>query len=345
MISNIPRGTPFVRAIISAVRAGPNGDAAEVARNAFGDRVSSVARGIVSAGSISSGGWGAVLATPEHAEFFAAVQQQSILGKLVGLRTVPLRTRLLTVAAGMVAYWVGRGAPKPLSKGSLAGSTLPPLKVAGLFAVTQELVRHTSQEAETLLRNDLVRAIAEELDRSFIDADNAGVVDEQPASVTNGVTPIASTGSPGSDVAALIEAFTGDLMSAAFVTDPVTAAGIALARDAGGGFLFPDAGPRGGSILGIPLVVSRSSPRTTSGGQLALVDASGIAYGAEGVRIAVSDRATLAMQDDPESPIEQVSLFQTNTAAILAEAVVNWEVQREGSVAVVSDALYATGAS
>ncbi len=115
-----------------------------------------------------------------------------------------------------------------------------------------------------------------------------------------------------------------------FVTDPETAARIALARDAGGGYLFPDAGPRGGSLLGLPSSCPASSPRTSSGGILALIDGAGIAYGAEGVRTMVSDEATLEMRDDPSSPAEQVSLFQTNAVAVLSEVGVNWKVVRPG---------------
>jgi len=343
-ISVLPRGTMYLRSIVAMARAGGKGGAVELARNTFGDRIATLTKSAVDAGSINSGGWGAVLATPEQAEFFAAVIQQSIVGKLSGLRTVPLNTRLIAVAAGMTAHWVGRGLGKPLTKADLVGSTLPPLKVTALFAATKELVRHGSPEAEALLRNELTRAIAEEIDRAFVDASNAGVVDEKPASITNGVTPIASGGNPGTDAAGAVAVFQGDFLNAAWITDPLTATQFALARDAAGGFLFPDVGMRGGSLLGAPFIVSRASPRDSSGGQLVLADASAIAFGGEGVRVAVSDQGALAMQDDPLSPAELVSLWQTDSQAILAEAVVNWSVQREGAVALVTGCDYATAA-
>lgn len=341
-LSVIPRGTLFVRSLLSQARAGSSGDPVEVARANYGDRVAYNVKATVAAGSIGSGDWGEALATPEQAEFFAIVRQQSILGRISGLREIPLNTRVQTVAAGLSAYWVSASAPKPLCKASILGSTLKPLKLAGLFVGTQELFRSANSSAEGRLRDDLSRAIAEEMDRAFIDPSNAGVTGERPASVTNGVVPIPSTNSPGTDIAALVEGFSGDLMASVFVTDPLTAAEIALARDAGGAFQFPDAGPRGGSLLGLPLIVSRSSPRDSSGGQLVLLDPTGIAFGAEGIRATTSEEATLEMVDDPAGPSEQVSMFQTNSVAILAEARVNWEVQRAGSVAVISGAGYAT---
>ena len=189
----------------------------------------------------------------------------------------------------------------------------------------------------------MIRALADALDSALIDPANAGIADVMPGSITNGVAP-SPTGNPGTDIAALIAAFDGDFESAAFITDPATAAQIALARDAAGGFAFPDAGPRGGSMLGLPLIMSRSSPRDSSGGQLALVDASGIAYGAEGVRTSASEHTTIEMVDDTTEPptVEQVSMYQTNSVAMLSEIAANWKVAREGAVAYVADATYPT---
>lgn len=248
-----------------------------------------------------------------------------------------------SIAAG------GRGGAKPLSNFNLDGDLLPPLTCASLYVLTAEAARFANATAEQGLRADLVRANAEVIDATFLDPANVGVPDETPASVTAGVTPIASAGSPAEDLAALIAAFTGDLAAASLVTDPTTATRIALARDAAGEFLFPDCGPRGGSVLGLPLVVSRSSPRDSSGGILAPFDGSGIAYGAEGVRSVVSNEASLEVADDPTSssstPTEstQVSLFQTHSVAILSEVAVNWKVIRPGSVAYVADADYPGG--
>jgi hypothetical protein len=92
----------------------------------------------------------------------------------------------------------------------------------------------------------------------------------------------------------------------------------------------------------MPLIVSRSSPYATAGGQLALLDPSGIAYASAGVKVAQSGQTSLSMRDDPSAPIEHVSLFQTDSAALVAEINANWEVQRAGSVSVITDALYST---
>jgi HK97 family phage major capsid protein len=344
MITTLPRGTLYLRSILSAAAAGSDGNPVAYARNTYGERVGVLTKAAVDAGGINSSDWGSVLATPEAQEFFAVVEQASILGKLAGLRRVPLNVRTQLISTGFSAHWVGGGKAKPLSKAALMGGTLTPLKVACLTAVTKELLRLSTPQSEARLRTDMVRAIAEALDAAFIDPANSGIANVMPASITNGVTPIHSSGNAATDIAALIAAFTGDYEAAAFVTDPITAAQIALARDAGGSFAFPDAGPRGGSILGLPLIVSRSSPRDSSTGQLALVDAGGIAYGAEGVRNALGEHSTLEMVDETTDPpaVEQVSMWQTNSVAILSEVSANWTVVRDGAVVTISDAVYAT---
>jgi HK97 family phage major capsid protein len=283
------------------------------------------------------------------AEYFETVRQASIVGRLVGRRDVPLRTRLINVGSGARGYWVGQSKPKPLSKPTLAGAVMDPRKVAAIIVATAESVKAPGPKAEAVFQSDLTRAVAEELDTAFIDSANAGIAGEMPASITNGVTHLASSGNPGSDITALIEHFLGDLSVAVFITDPVTATRIALARDAGGSFLFPDVGPRGGSILGMPLLTSRSSPQDSSGGQLALVDPSGIATALEGVSVDLSEHSTLQMSDTPDSPLDAntvlVSLWQQDLVALRAEIYANWRVEREGAVAVVTGASYATEAA
>ena len=184
---------------------------------------------------------------------------------------------------------------------------------------------------------------------SFLDPANAGVLDVSPASVTNGVSAVTSSGNPATDLVELISAFEGDLDKAYLISDPVTIAEMALSRDAGGSFAFPDLGVRGGSVLGIPVLVSRGSPRATAGGILVLLDPGAIAFGDGEIRLERASHASLQMLDNPTNDASDgtpatsmVSMWQTNSHAIRAERTINWMVARDGAVSVVSDALYPT---
>ncbi len=339
IVSIQQRGMTLLRSLLSRAATGARGDSTGYAADRYGPQTALVDKSAVDAGGIGSGSWTAPLATPAFAEFWGAVEQAAVVGRL-GLRQVGLHIRTILLAAGGNAYWIGNGQPKPLSRMTLEGDTLEPLKIAVLWVLTKESARFANAATEQGMLADAIRILAEAIDATFLDPLNVGVPGEQPASVTSGVSAIPSSGSAAVDVATLIETFTGNLASAVFVGDPLLGAQIGLARDAGGSALFPDAGVRGGAILGMPFITSRSSPRNSSGGQLALIDGSGIAYGAEGVRSVVSDEATLAMADDPSSPAEQVSLWQSNAAAVLSEIVCNWKTVRSGSVAYVSGANY-----
>lgn len=100
----------------------------------------------------------------------------------------------------------------------------------------------------------------------------------------------------------------------------------------------------------MPLPVSRYSPRNGSGGQLALIDPTGIAARMESIEVASSKAATIEATDDPtgasDAPAAQwttpIALFQTGTVAFRATIHANWELQRTGAVALVTGCDYVT---
>lgn len=335
-----PRSRSFVRGLI--VNAVSEANTVEAKRRYAESRWGEDAAALVmktAQGAVTAANLGAPDETA--AEFFDLVRERSIFGRLAGMRRVPFNTRMMSMVGGSTGYWVAESAPKPVSKPAVTGSTLRSAKVAALVCQTREALQRGGAVAEAAVEQDMQSAVTDAWDLAFIDASNAGVADERPASITYGASTIASTGDALADIAAMIAAFQGDLSAASFVTDPVTAAQLALAN---GGTAFPDAGPRGGSLIGLPLITSRMSPRDTGGGQIALVDASGIAAADEGIRMAVSSETALQMRDDPvNGATTVVSLWQNNTVAFLAEVDTNWAVQREGSVIVVTGADYPQG--
>ena len=232
--------------------------------------------------------------------------------------------RTLT-ATGAAAHWTGEGQLKPLSPIVYSADALSPLKVVALTVATMETLRDTSPAAEALIRADLMRATAEKLDMAFIDPANAGIPDVTPASVTNGVTPIPATASPAADLTDLFNDFDGDLEAAYLVMHPTDAVSLA-------GPTYPNIGARGGTLAGIPVIVSRSVPQ----GTIVLLDPTGIALGEGPATGRVSTLGDVLMADagtmastgigSPSGPVPatMVSLWQTNLVALLAERAVNW---------------------
>lgn len=329
-----PRGRDYIR--MKSIQLAGFGEAAESAAvSRYGINGSALYK--AAAAALTTGDFG----TEQAQEYFGAVIEQSVIGQLQSLRRVPFEVRYIARTTGVKGFWVGEAKPIPLNKPTLAGAKLEPLKVGAIIATTKEAAFAAGPVAEAGLKSDLDAGVVGALDQTFLDATNAGSAGVSPASVTHSAPSTAATGDPVADLKALVAIFSGDISAAYFVTDPDTATGLAMAQNSSGSFLFPEAGPRGGSILNIPLIVSRHSPRDTSGGQLALIDPTSIAASLDGLSFDASQNATLVMSDNPASgEVEQVSLFQTNTVAWRAIILANWSNQRAGGVAVLTGTDY-----
>jgi HK97 family phage major capsid protein len=275
-------------------------------------------------------------------EFLSAVRERSVLGRL-NFRRVPFNVRMLAMTEGARGYWVGQGRPVPLSKPTLDGSTLLPLRLNAILCVTKEGLRDTSNLAEKGLTVDLERAIAGTIDEAFLNPNNSGVPDESPASITRDATTINSAGSSfdnlRTDLSAMISAYQGDIQTAAWIMAPRTAVQISLL---GGPSAMIDLSVSGGTLVGLPCVTSAALGIDSNGPSIALVDTQAIAYALDNLEIETSDETSLLMSDDPESiPGELVSTWQTNTQAWKSTALANWEIQRTGAVVLLTGADYA----
>lgn len=331
--STSQRGRGFVcMKIVQAAGAGEPGYL--YARQRWGINGDTIAKAAVAA--LTSGDMGTV----EGMEFFGLVRERSVIGAMSGLRNVPFDIRVVRRTNGTRGVWVGEAAPIPLNKPSLAGSSLPPLRVAAIIVSTKESLSAAGDTVEDGVKQDLEIGCTGATDAAFLDASNAGTPNVSPASVTHGAPTIQATGDAAADLKALVSNFAGDLSSAYLVTDPATATGLAMVRGNNGAFLFPDAGPRGGAVLGIPLLTSRESPRDSGGGQIALIDPTGIAVAMEGLQLDIAEETSLAMSDSPSSPAQMVSLFETNSIAWRCIIAANWEVQRAGCVTVLTGVDY-----
>lgn len=280
--------------------------------------------------------------------FVELARPMTIIGKLQNFRRVPARTPIVKQTSQATAYWVGEGAARPLTKSAFQYDTVTPLTVAALTVMSNELLESTDQASEMLIRNDLLKALVELMDTSFIDPTNAGTAGKTPASITATATTLASNGSLTNDIEAAIDAFSGDLSAAAWVMPPRLAVQIGLR--AGGQGLAVDLGAKGGVMCGLPVITSESANYSDSDGwQFVLVDASGIVLLEEELRVRASNHASVEMDTAPTGDTltptggstAMVNLFQTESAGILLEQGMNWEVVRDGAVIVTSGVNYA----
>jgi hypothetical protein len=301
---------------IAAARWGEASLAAKLISNG-GFSQAAMAKAAIIAGTTRPGNWTELLAETDVAatEFWALVREQSLIGRIAGLRRVPLRTRLIGVTTGFAAAWTAEGDAVAISKAVFAEQSLPRLKVSSLAVVTEELLTSADPAAEMLIRDELVAAVVRAIDATFINAGNAGVAGVKPAGVANGTSGSAAT------IEELIGNFPGNLETAVLIGSPERFVALHSAA-------HPDIGARGGELLGIPAVAS-----TAAGDTITLLDPTGVAYGedATAMEVKVSRQATIEMRDDPTgdaaapTAAQMVSLFQTNAAGILFNGYANWQ--------------------
>lgn len=299
--------------------------------------------------------------TSVYADFVEYLRPQTILGRfgqngVPSLRNVPFRTPLIGQTSGGDGYWVGEGNAKPLTKFDFSRTTLEPLKVANIAVATMEVIRDSSPAADGIIRDQLAAALRERLDIDFIDPAKAAVSGVSPASILNGVSGIPSAGSTADDVRTDIRALFNAFIAAnnapqngVFIMTATTALALSLMQSPLGQVEFPGIGMNGGTLFGLPVIVSEYVPTASAGSLVALVNASDIYVGDEGgIDVSMSTEASLQMDSTPDNPTTAttvlVSLWQRNLVGFRAERTISWARRRASAVAYLTGVNWGAGA-
>ncbi|MGM8674775.1 phage major capsid protein [Enterobacter hormaechei] len=356
---NLEKGIAFARfAKALAAANGSRSEALEIARKQYPDdaKLHHVLKAAVGAGTTTDPQWaGALVEYQEYAnDFVEFLRPQTIIGRfgqggIPALRQVPFNIRIPAQTSGGSASWVGQGKAKPLTKFDFESITFSFAKVAAIAVLTDELIRFSNPAADALVRNALAEAVIARLDTDFISPSKAEVANVSPASITNGITAVPSTGNPDDDAAAAFGVFVAANLQpngAVWLMSSTTALALSMRKNALGQKEYPEMTLLGGTFHGLPVIVSQYV-----GNQLVLVNAPDIYLADDGgVAVDMSREASLEMESDPAGDsitptgTELVSMFQTNSVAIRAERWINWKRRRTAAVAVISGVNYGAGA-
>lgn len=366
--SRLEKGIPFVRYMKALVQArGIPQLAVQIAESNkhWGEtspEVAMVLKAAVAAGDTTTAGWASELVYNQNVTgaFLEYLRPMTILGKIDNMTRVPFNVRWGTQSGGATGYWVGQGAPTPVSKLTTGSDSLGIAKAAGLVVLDKELIMSSNPSAELLVRNDLAKTIAQFLDVQFIAPDYAASANVSPASITNGVDPMAASGTAAAnlrtDAQNLFANFDSNNLEGpdfVWITTPKVARAISMMLTSLGEPLYPTVTPFGGTFMGYPLIVSGSSmqvgsPVTNEGNLLVLCHAPSIAMADEGgITIDASEEAAIQMLDNPTNAstgsttaTTMVSMFQTNSVALRATRFINWKKRRTFAVQYIKDANY-----
>jgi hypothetical protein len=347
-VSTKTPGLDFVRkGIAKALSGGNMAEAEKIAANRWGknSRAALICKADMPALSTIPGSEGHSLFSQEgnaspiagvdeeiaRAEFVDAVRARSLIGRL-GLLRVPFMVPFLVMENGPVAEWRDEG----------AAYAMPPLKmvrqpflerydVGALLVATLETLSLKNLDVELWIKDQLVKAVAEKIDRDFIDPANLGTPGVKPASITSDVTITAEspmTGS-GEGIFDAFDGYSGDIMRSVLIMNPWRAAKNHSANREGLGL-------RGGDFAGIPVVTSTACPEEI----VVLLDPGSIGYAMEGADVRMSSNASLEMETAPSmtsapsvSGQNTTSMFQSGSVALIASTFVSWRVLRSEAVA------------
>jgi HK97 family phage major capsid protein/HK97 family phage prohead protease len=359
--SNLPPGTGFTRyAMALAAGRGSRLEAAEYAKRweKSTPEVAMILKAAVTAGTTTDSDWAAPLVVYQNlaGEFVELLRPETIIGKLIGLRNVPFNVTMPNQTQGGTYGWVGQGKPKPVGELKFGQLSLGMAKAAGIIVLSEELVRSSSPSAEGIVRADMIAGMAAFLDVSFVDPSVAEVANVSPAAITNGITPVDSTGITAAAfrldfktlVSGMIAAGITNLSGAHWIMTQTQALAFSLMRTSLDAPEFPGITMNGGTLLGLPVVASEAVPAeggSPAGSRIILVLPREILLADDGgVSIDVSREASLQMNTTPDDPASastvMISLWQNNLVGLRAERFINWKRRRDAAVGIIEGALY-----
>jgi len=311
----------------------------------------------IGAGTTTGTTWAAPLIEYERftGDFLEYLRPRTVIGQFgVGnvpsLNQIPFNVDIAGQTSGGSASWVGEGAPKPLTSFDFNSTRLTWAKVAAISVLTNELIRFSNPSAERLVRNGLADAVIARIDTDFVDPAKAAVANVSPASITNGASNFASSGPTADNIRA-------DLMrlwqyfiaarntprTAVYIMNSSVALGLSLMQNPLGQPEFPGLTMNGGTLGGVPVIVSDYVPYTTAGSIVILANANDIWLADDGqVTVDASQEASLQMDTAPTvnsatpTATAMVSMFQTNSTAFRAERYINWARRRASGVAYIT---------
>ena len=355
--ANVPKGTAFAR-MCMAMAAG-HGDSYKTLQYAkqWKDSTPEVehmvehmwrTKAAVAVGTTTDSTWaGPLVVTQPLNEFLEMLRPRTLLGRIPGLRQVPFNVSVPSQTTGGTYGWVGQNKPKPVTKADYATVTVPFAKAAGIIVLSEELVTLSTPSAEALVREEMIAGMGAFLDVQFNDPAVAVAANVSPASITNGAATAAASGVTAAaaklDLAGRVAVFTAasiPLEGSVWLMSDSNAFGLSQSFNALGQPLFPGMSAQGGTLFGMPVIVSNNVST-----RVILMHAPSILFADEGgVRIDVSREASVQMDSAPTDTVDAttvyLSLWQRNLIGLKAERMITWIRARSAAVTYLTAAAY-----
>ena len=268
----------------------------------------------------------------EAKPFLNVVERPTILGQL-GALSAPPYVSIPSPSADPVADWVSEAAPIPVQRITFTPATSGLHKFAFILPITLELARSVDDRALSIIERLAGRVMRKSEDRLLLLRPIPAVAGQQPAGLLFGVTATGG-GSPDS-LAADLELLWTDVeygdADRPFYIGSKRGGQYLAGLHVDGVPLFPNAGPLGGSIHGVPFITSAAA-----GNKLILIDSSQLVVTDEGMLVDRSTEVSLQMDDAPSDGAQSlVSFFQANAVAMKFQRFLDWKLTSDDAIGYV----------
>lgn len=324
-------------ALLLAKARGDTVQAVELCKHTMGGtrpRVEAVLRAAVNAGTTSDANWASALV--DHQLMIAAwaesLRSISVFDALLPFaKPVPLERGFVVVTGIIVGSTAAEGALKPSAKLELGSGGVAAKKAVAIVIAADELLRFATAIASGLINTELRAGVAAATNLQFL------------ADLAAGIVPINSTGDPLKDAAASLAVVATHAAAKPIWIMSRERAIQTSTLSANGAQAHPGMTAQGGVLAGIPVIVSDQLPSDSLGAMDIIVDASQLAMASETVTLRASSMTALQMDDDPSPGAQSVvSLFQSDSTALLAERRFGSERLRDSAVVLISGGEYMT---
>jgi hypothetical protein len=233
----------------------------------------------------------------------------------------PLHFAIGVSAGGVLASAKPEAGPQVFSRVTYSRDRLSPITTTALSVVTQEALDAVKADGSDAVNTTVELAVV-----TAVDMDAYALITN--SSTGGAVASGVAANNARNDIAA---AFRGVFSAgqstekAFFVCDPGTAIALSLLAQRGGGpAIFPDLFPGGGSLIGLPVLVSSGWPA----GTLTLCDGSQMIAGLQAIGIQASTSGSYSASLSPAQNAAtgqgeaMISDYQSN--AVIVRAITRW---------------------
>jgi HK97 family phage major capsid protein len=337
------KGTDFARIVrCLAASKGNVRDAAYVAEQTFGPEGADIAKAL-GAATGSAGGF----LVPENysSEIIELLRNRAIV-RQAGAMVMPLVNGNLSIpklTAGSTASYIGENSNVSTSQPTMGQIRLTARTLAALVPVSNQLIRYSSPQADSVVRDDLVAGMAVTEDAAFLRDQGIGAAPKGIRYWANSGNVFASAGTSAANIETdfkgainKLESNNVRMIRPVWFLSPRTKNALWTLRDASGNLIFPEI--RDGNLWGYPVFVSNSVPSNLGSGsdsEIYLVDmADAVIAEDQGIVIDVSDTAAY---HDGSNVIAAFSQDQTVVRAIMRH---DFAMRHDYSAAVVTGVGY-----